>query len=557
MNMWNAILIASLISLPGQTNEEAVDPQDYTSCAQTSLFLVCKLHDLPVEWSDVKQRFGPAAADGTHSFADIAKVAEAYGFFPVGLNTDRGGLKTLPMPAIIQLHDSRDPKSAPHFVVLMQLAADGAFLLDAPHQTYFVTWPILDKTWTGRILVLARDPQTADRVRASGGAFSVRTVLPWSALFLCAAVIVVISRRFFVKLGDVAAHFARSRPFLRLLVGMGFLLALMVLVRYSGALPFFARPPKLVVETPVVELGDIDVGSRVIHVPLRNEGGRPLIISQAQTTCSCTVAKLPAPIPAYRSADLEIRINVSPGDRRAIITLQSNDQAGDRHIALSWHGRSNPYLEPAWVSASEVPMGRPYERIVRVMKQASRSSSSMQLANFECDKAGVALHVLPQTATPTPRIIGSDKAAHGEMLLALTVGSPMSPGAFQATCSLILSEGEATWRLPLQVQVDFVGALVPDPPSVVFSAADPNSLVGQSAKVELRAAKNGSRLRADGLPAFLAHEINYTESQLAVLTLRVASAPTNKLGRYTFWVASEDQPETRTPINVNVYTADK
>jgi hypothetical protein len=555
--MWNGILIASLISLPGQANEETIDPQDYTSCAQTSLFLVCKLHDLPVEWSDVKQRFGPAAADGTHSFADIAKAAEAYGFFPVGLNTDRAGLKTLPLPAVIQLHDSRDPKSVPHFVVLLQLAADGAFLLDAPHRTYFVTWPLFDKTWTGSILVLARDPRAADRVRANGGAFSIRTVLAWSALFLCAAVIVVSSRGSLVKAGAVAAHFARSKLFLRLLVGLGFVLALVVLALYSEALPLFARPPKLVVETPVVELGDTDVGSRVIHVSLRNDGGQPLIISQAQTTCSCTVAKLPAPIPPHRNADLEIRISVSPGDRRAVITLQSNDQAGDRHIALSWKGRSNPYLEPAWVSASEVPMGRPYERIVRVMKQASPSSSNMQLANFECDKAGVGLHVLPQTSSPTPRIIGSEKAARGEMLLALTVASPMSPGAFQATCSLVLSEGEATWRLPLQVQVDFVGALAPDSAGIVFSAADPNSLIGQSANVQLRAARNGSRLAVDGLPAFLAHEVNYTESQMAVLTLRVVSAPTNKIGRYTFWVASEQQPETRTPININVYTAER
>src|SRR5947209_1869590 len=78
---------------------EVVEPSDYGPCGLNSFFLVCRLLDVPVEWDEAKTLLGPATEEGTHSFAQIARAAEAVGLYPVGLKADAARLGQLPMPA--------------------------------------------------------------------------------------------------------------------------------------------------------------------------------------------------------------------------------------------------------------------------------------------------------------------------------------------------------------------------------------------------------------------------------------------------------------------------
>src|SRR5207253_8673334 len=88
----------------GPASDAAVMLDDYSPCGITSLFLVCKIRQVDVEWNALKELVGPAEVDQTHSFEDISRAAAALGMHPVGLQVSRASLNGLPMPAIVQVH---------------------------------------------------------------------------------------------------------------------------------------------------------------------------------------------------------------------------------------------------------------------------------------------------------------------------------------------------------------------------------------------------------------------------------------------------------------------
>lgn len=68
---------------------------------------------------------------------------------------------------------------------------------------------------------------------------------------------------------------------------------------------------------------DSDSGVRVFE--FKNTGDAPLIITNVQSTCGCTVPTKPTqPIMPGKSDKIEVKYNMNPGPIRKTITVESN-----------------------------------------------------------------------------------------------------------------------------------------------------------------------------------------------------------------------------------------
>ncbi len=68
---------------------------------------------------------------------------------------------------------------------------------------------------------------------------------------------------------------------------------------------------------------DVDSGVRVFE--FINTGDAPLIISNVQSTCGCTVPSKPTePIQPGKKGEISVKYNMNPGPIRKTITVESN-----------------------------------------------------------------------------------------------------------------------------------------------------------------------------------------------------------------------------------------
>lgn len=68
---------------------------------------------------------------------------------------------------------------------------------------------------------------------------------------------------------------------------------------------------------------DTDDGLRKFE--FTNTGDKPLLITNAKSTCGCTVADYPkSPILPGKTGTIEVRYNMNPGPIRKTITLETN-----------------------------------------------------------------------------------------------------------------------------------------------------------------------------------------------------------------------------------------
>ncbi len=102
---------------------------------------------------------------------------------------------------------------------------------------------------------------------------------------------------------------------------------------------------KIKIDSVAHNFGEISrKGGDAIHnFTIRNIGDKPLVITEAETTCTCIKVKLPKrPIAANESAELEVKYEVSRkevGAFHKIIKLHSNSSDEECQI-LTIHGVS-------------------------------------------------------------------------------------------------------------------------------------------------------------------------------------------------------------------------
>ncbi|MEQ8520093.1 MAG: DUF1573 domain-containing protein [Cytophagales bacterium] len=86
--------------------------------------------------------------------------------------------------------------------------------------------------------------------------------------------------------------------------------------------------PVLAFAEEAYDFGDINQGDKVTHVfKFKNEGSVPLLISNVQTTCGCTVPEWPkTPIPPGAESEIKATFNSSGkmGQQNKVITIHSN-----------------------------------------------------------------------------------------------------------------------------------------------------------------------------------------------------------------------------------------
>lgn len=103
---------------------------------------------------------------------------------------------------------------------------------------------------------------------------------------------------------------------------------LFLLVTVLGTSAFAQKGPKIEFKDgTTIDYGtvnkDDDNGVRVFE--FKNTGDAPLIITNVQSTCGCTVPTKPKePIMPGKSDKIEVKYNMNPGPIRKTITVESN-----------------------------------------------------------------------------------------------------------------------------------------------------------------------------------------------------------------------------------------
>ena len=103
---------------------------------------------------------------------------------------------------------------------------------------------------------------------------------------------------------------------------------LFLLVMVTGTALFAQKGPKIEFKDgTTMDYGTVnkedDNGIRVFE--FKNTGDAPLIITNVQSTCGCTVPSKPKePIMPGKSDRIEVKYNMNPGPIRKTITVESN-----------------------------------------------------------------------------------------------------------------------------------------------------------------------------------------------------------------------------------------
>lgn len=148
---------------------------------------------------------------------------------------------------------------------------------------------------------------------------------------------------------------------------------LVALVVLSSVIPARAADaqPRLLVERPVFEFGDVEQGVPVEHVfKLRNDGPGLLRVEQVKSTCACTVgAVLGRDVPPQGETWVSVQLDTRElaGPTTKTITVYTNDPV-HRAIGLSLRGTvlADLVVEPPLVYLGTVEAGTGARRTVQI-----------------------------------------------------------------------------------------------------------------------------------------------------------------------------------------------
>ncbi len=545
--------------------KDVVELQDYAPCGTVSLYLAAQMREVPAEWNQVVELVGPMKADRTHSFEDLSRAAKHLGMHPVGLHASRESLKNLPMPAIVQVHDPKNPDEPAHLLVLVRTEADGVWLLDAPFPAHFLPDSKFAETWTGNTLVFARDAAEASQIAAPTQDRRLTSVALWVLVGAGGVLLLVFALRSWVLTRRQAGTVMRSSWTLLALprrrIAIGSVVALGIVVGFAvilGSGQLSARadlPPRCVFEQPVFELGQLPLGENTIPVTIKNDGDAPLLISSVQSTCSCAVVKAPESIEPRQSVVIEVVLTVSPGPHGARITIESNDPAGAKHLALSWQGAAEPRCVPGGISEPAAPIGRPYERTLKVIYPGGKSAIQPHVEKFECPSPRVKVREGSNNPTAA-RFANSGLLVNvqGELEVHVTVDPASSPDLLQTAGTLVLRHGNSIVNVRVPIDVRFTGtALAPDVDTVSFAAGRPGELVGQERTIRVTS-KAGGEIEVRDVPAWMACTVVDRDERGFSLQLKIVEQPRDPLSQFAISVGATNEAGSFVPVSVNVFT---
>ncbi len=548
-------LSAVLGSAPAPAARPPDDPSvlldEYDSCGHTCTYTIARWKGRQVGWHEVKDLVGPAA-EGTHSFSDLADACRKLGLFPVGAEVSRARLMELRGPAIAHLAwVDRSGTGRSHYVVAVEWDAQGVYVLDPPYPVKLRRWERFEATWTGKMLLFADSPEHAGQLRAALTSPTEYRLLRWmlpvvAALLGISAVLLLprtwvkrLASRVSVLAGQVkrleviargarrlGLSFRRKRAFWIAVTASLVALASAAAFLCFGWTSVFAKEPRLETPDAVVELGEFTPGEHDVQIVLRNAGRLPLIIDRIESSCSCAVADKPGRIEPGGSGKVGLTLGVSPGRRYADLAVFSNDPRGPQQITLHWFGAPKPELYPPRIVAASAPAGQAYERLVRVAYPGGLSAVSPEVIGFESDVPGIEIEVGKND--PMAFRAGSASPAGGTvgyLDLWLRIADPGEPRTIETRCRLNVRYGHQDYTLSLPVKLNFVGNLCAEPGRILFSAPTLAGLLGKKRQIRLYGANGSGELKVAAHPDWLRCRLSADSTIGPALELEVADAP--------------------------------
>lgn len=564
MNL-NCILLALSIfpaGMPGQ--ETPVRLNDYAACGPKSLYLVARIRHVATEWKRLQELVGPPAADGSHSFSDVQRAAQSLGLRCLGAQASRDALSRLPMPAIIQVRESPTSTESAHLVVLLRANADGVMVADAPYPVVFLSNDVFQRVWSGYVLLFPDSEVDLWKLRC--WALADGALHPGAAGWLVLAGLAGLALLLFTgtplqRYAAWAAHeAARARALLRpgrprraVICGC---LAIVALGTGILGLGFISpAPARCAIRIPDMELGEFAPGTAMVTVPVGNSGGTPLYVRSVRSNCSCASVKTPAKVAPQTTENITVELNVVPGPRSTMLSIDSNDPDGVKTVVLHWRGTAAPRLVPG-ILTGVAPVDRPYHRVVRVVFPAGNGGACPRLGQWKSSSNRVNLRRgrtdLSAMDLASDGVISN---AVGELELELSIEPPPVPGLFRATCHIPVDYGKMNAKLTLYIVVDFAGgALRGEEHRIVLSASHRAELIGQQRTVHIAGVKSEADVKLESVPTWLECKLVSTAGGVCLL-MRILREPAQNFAEGPVRVVEKPAPHRRTLIFVDAFAA--
>jgi hypothetical protein len=509
---------------------------------------------------------GQPGPDGELNFAEMAGAAERVGLHPVALEAGRAAFDDLPMPAIVQVHDSRFPDELPHFLVLLRPESDGMWLLDAPFPAYFLPEDRFKQSWTGKIMIFAESQAEADRIKETSNRYD---VVMWAASVLLVVGLLPIGYITIKWVKRIGPNMARGLAvMIKVLGGRGqpgwsriHVGTLIVFFFLGGGLAAVlvrqharSLPPECIFDEPVIDLGELKRGGQKALVSMQNQGDELLQIAEIQSSCSCAIVNHPTTISPHDSALIDVELNVGPGPGGAHLTVLSNDPTGAKHVSLRWHGKTVPFLNPRWIADSEARLDRPYERTIYLLYPGGKSALRPKLEGFECPNASIEIRAGRDDPLAT-RFATSGLLTKilGQVELHLRIKPTSVPSIVRTVCLLNIKYGEDHLKIRLPILLTFSGGQLSSSASAVtFSAANQKELISQVRTVTVTDQDPNGELEVGDVPRWLSCNIERKNDREHVIQVKLLKAPETALAQQSLIITRKNKPNTSIPLKVNV-----
>jgi hypothetical protein len=449
-SFWVAAVLLAQMDQPRMVNA-----QDYTSCAVSCYYAVACIHHVDVPFGKVRSDFGSPASDGTHSFADIARIAKTNDLFAIGLQTDWNGLQQLPLPAILQV-SPQIPGQPAHLVVLLNIEKDVLTILDTPHKPFAISWSKFQSMWTGNVLTFVRNQQQVEYLQAQ-----IVKSNWWHPVGLILLGFSVVS----------GIMYSSRRKYLLILLVATLLVLLVGLLIYS----FWPSPAQFICPTPVMELGLLDEGEHLVNIPIYNSGQKTLFIDEVSSSCTCAITEAPQQIAGRSETIIKTKLSVKPGNGRAVLNIANNGISGLQQILLVWSCRGQPTLIPRKIISKHCLSDGSFEQVLFVNLPGNSSNNKIQAVNLISHPMSATVE-LAANAVVKNTIIDPLGLAKNENIILVRIPAPKMPQKIIGNLDFTLAFAERSFNLSLPYEVDFFARVRPEVGSILVSSKQSRSI---------------------------------------------------------------------------------
>ncbi|MHB1557828.1 MAG: hypothetical protein ACYC61_10130 [Isosphaeraceae bacterium] len=318
----------------------------------------------------------------------------------------------------------------------------------------------------------------------------------------------------------------------RRLRGATFLSFVIASVLGIGGCTHRGGPPQFHLVKAWNDLGVLDPGKHELSIDVENRGGSPLHFKKISSSCSCTVAKVPADLPPGGRGSVRVMVTVGPGSGSAQLFIVTDDPDSEHVVHLSWFGKSTPRLIPWSVEISQRASGVAVQEI-EISYSGGESGGGMTFLGASGLPDGVTVEQVsddPYAIRAIPGLGVSPNEALslvvGKSMLRLKSIATRNP-APTATCTISVRHRGVEYKLPLTIAVVSHVGLRAKPRSLLFAASSLDRLT-RLERISIISAdsKDDGRLEVVRKPAFLDVKLEKANgSDLQTRLLASFSAP--------------------------------